>query len=295
MLNILNYLLDRARDKAFYLPENALVLRGLRRCDYILRLYPTDPVFNLHYLLAQTVGQGCSYYDPTDETPILDESLLGKNVLKTDFASRAFRVATLDAVYYSFGNKPTESRIITGTNTDKAKERAAIVCQEAVQLLTKRRPKHANTYNILNIGVVGSFLSILTSYKHQGADITVTASDFYEGVVGTYVHGVKIEDGNGRTDTNLPQLHKGARTLDLVAQADVAIITGMSLANNTLDGILEAALLNKTSMVVFAETGAHFASEYCEIGFDAVVSEPFPFYLTCDGPTQINIYRKDSH
>jgi hypothetical protein len=296
MVDILSLLEDTARVKAPNYSDEVVILRGIWRCDYILKLSPQESVFNLHYVLAQTVGIGCSYYDPSAESPFMHESLLGRNILELDFNCRALRVATLDAVYRSLKASPAESIVIDGTNIKKAQKRAEIICNEVFSLLATRAPKRS-TFKVLNVGVVGSILSILVSHKalglHPELDINVTASDLYEPVVGTQVHGVSVEHGTyGFARPREAEIPLGMRTLELISEADVAIVTGMTLTNGTLNGILETAAHNKTSLLVFAETGAHFASEYCKFGVDVVVSEPFPFYLTCDGPTQIDIYRR---
>jgi hypothetical protein len=169
-------------------------------------------------------------------------------------------------------------------------------------LLAKRHPKQRTTFTVLNVGVVGSILSILVSQKSlrlpPDIDVRITASDLYEGVVGTQVHGVTVEHGThgtyGFAGSDGARIPMGVRTLELIADADMAIVTGMTLTNGTLDAILETAIKNKTALVIFAETGAHFATEYCNLGVDVVVSEPFPFYLTCDGPTRIDVYRRNS-
>jgi hypothetical protein len=119
---------------------------------------------------------------------------------------------------------------------------------------------------------VAQFLEILSE---QG-DLTVKATDYYSGVVGQNYHGVHI-------------LH-GSKTNELIAEVDLAIVTGLTLANGTLDEILSIAQKNNTKLAIFAETGAHFASEYCQMGIDLVISEPLPFYLSGSGKTNINIF-----
>jgi hypothetical protein len=288
MASILEKIENNAHLRMNSHPSEVFKLRGVWRCDYVLRLTQEESVFHLHYLLAQTKGQGCCYYDLTDEKPVVDESFLGKNVLSMRFKSRALQIAALDAVYSSLNGKPFKSIIIKGSNIEKAHRRATIVCNEVLSIIRKRKPKQGNKFNVLNVGVVGSFLSILT----RGKKLRVKASDLYEKVAGKTVHGVTVEHGTyGSAKSHKRDTPLGTRTLELVAEADLAVVTGMTLANGTLDGILATALEHKTALLIFAETGANFASEYCKMGVDAVVSEPFPFYLTCDGPTRINIYR----
>lgn len=277
MKNILETLRERAIELSISHPcaRDVLTLRALSRTCYVMRLDEKATTFHLHYIVAQTLGQGCSYYDPDMDEPGLYESLIGRNALEVVTGHRCINIALLDAVFASLKGKPSKANSIEGTNIEKADLRANIVCHEAELLLKKRNaPKRGKRMMVVNVGVVGNFLAYLMNCP----GLEVRASDFYRGVVGSSVHGVQVEHGS--------------KTLDLVADADVAIVTGMTLANDTLDSILNTARENSTSLLIFAETGANFASEYCNMGVDTVVSEPFPFYLTCAGSTQIDVYRR---
>jgi hypothetical protein len=66
----------------------------------------------------------------------------------------------------------------------------------------------------------------------------------------------------------------------------------MSLANGTLQGILDAARRAKTKLLIFAQTGHSFAPTYLRLGVDTVVSEPFPFYLSAAGPSEVWVARR---
>jgi hypothetical protein len=264
-----------AKSKRSAVSKDVFILRGLWLTHYILRLDERATTFNLHYVQAQTLGQGCSYFEPAEEKPDLSEALLGEDVLELNTDYRCIKIAALDAVFSSLNRTPSESVTLEGRNVDKNTLRADIVIRESYRLLNKRTPKSGRKYKVVNVGVVGNFLHLLS----QRGDLEICATDFYEGVVGKRVHGVEVQHGR-----NTPRL---------VGEADVAIVTGMTLANKTLEQILEVALENGTRLVMFAETGSHFASEYCKLGVDSVVSEPFPFYLSSEGRTQIDIYRRD--
>jgi hypothetical protein len=98
-------------------------------------------------------------------------------------------------------------------------------------------------------------------------------------MIGREIHGVKVEDGY--------------RTNELVGSADLAIVTGMTIATDSLELILEAAHAGGTRLLVFAETGASFGEEYCRtLGVDTVVSEPFPFYIF-QGTSIIEVFRRE--
>ena len=275
MIDILEALESNAQASAKLCSPEALILRGLWRTDYTLRLDEKSTMFNLHYVLAQTIGQGCSYYDPDMEEPGISETFIGKNALELVTGCRCLDIAILDAVFASLKGPPAESLSLQGTNIEKADQRAEVVCNEVLSILKRMHVhKHRHETAVVIVGVVGNILTILANHP----SLKLRASDFYRGVVGSSVCGVRVEHGS--------------KTLDLIADADLAIVTGMTLANDTLDAILDTALKTKTALVLFAETGFNFASEYCKMGVDVVISEPFPFYLTCAGRTQIDVYRR---
>ncbi len=276
MEDILDRLLETARKSRRTVPAGVFVLRGLWKTHYVLRLDQKSTIFNLNYVRAQTLGQGCSYFD-IEEEPGLSESQIGKNVFDLDGEPRSIRIASLDAAFFSLKGQASQSHVLEGSNIEKGKERAQIVNNELHALLDRKSRKSGRKTKVLNVGVVGHFLHVLARDKR----LDLCATDFYRGVVGQRVHGVLVEHGS--------------KTTELVAGADVAIITGMTLANCTLGKIIEAAQESKTALILFAETGANFASEYCRLGIDVVVSEPFPFYLSCPGPTHIDIYRRKRH
>lgn len=282
--DILNNLQNNLDNRAKNLNPKIFVLRGAWKCQYVLQLTREESIFNLNYILSQTVGQGCCYFETGDDEPIIDESLIGTKIQDIPLSNRILKISALDAAYSSFKGLPDQSYKIKGFNFQKAHKRAEIVCSEALRILRKKTPKHGNKFSVLNVGVVGSFISILSKQKK----LNVIACDLYEGIVGKKIHGVMVNNG-----TKKGSLIKGDRTLELISIADLAIVTGFTLANNTLGGILSTALESKTSLVIFAETGSNFAREYCKMGIDVVVSEPFPFYLSGLGPTEINVYRKN--
>lgn len=277
MSKIFEQLISIGKDKSKNLPPNALLIRGLWRTDYILKLTPESTLFHLHYILVQTDGIGCSYYEAADEEPGISKRLIGQTAFEIEKQFEAIRIAALDSVYANINDEPSERIIIDGTNVEKEYKRAEIVCQEALSILKRKKPKNGKKIVVLNVGVVGTIISRLIKEK----SIQVKASDYSKDVVGTdTIHGVKVE--------------YGAKTVKLIAEADLAIITGMTLANNTIDDILYTAIKEKTALVMFAETGSNFASEYCKMGVDVVIGEPFPFYLSCPGETILNIHRRKS-
>ena len=126
---------------------------------------------------------------------------------------------------------------------------------------------------MLNVGVVGDFLELLA----LNTSLSLHATDYYPAIAGRKLHGAYVRDGK--------------HTLDEVSEADVAIVTGMTLATNTLDDILRVAQENGTHVLLFAETGANFADVYLENGVSTVVAEPFPFYLSGAPSCTVRVHR----
>lgn len=284
--NITNRLIEIAQSH-YAIHDERCIVRGLWKNQYILQLTKKESIFNLKYLIVQTKHQGCCYLE--DYVNGVDESIIGENLLYSPLISKektitiGITIAYLDAVFASIISEPDERLEINGNNYEKASQRNKIVCDEVKNVLKSRTPKNGNKHNVLVVGVVGGFLYELT----KGRNLNVSACDFYSKIVGKDIHGVKVEHGTKKDSSKL-----GDRTLELLVDADIALVTGMTLANNTLEEILSVAKKNNTAVVVFAETGANFAEEYCKMGVDSVISEPHPFYLVCAGSTEIKIYRK---
>jgi len=270
---ILGTLYDRAQE---LLPSNSQqmkTIRGAWSSEYALRLTDDHTAFHLHYVRVQTLHQGCCYYAHADGRVVLDRDLLGRSALDVWDQPKAVRIAALDAVYGSLKPPAIETVILDGANIDKSQVRAHVVCAEATMLLEMRHPG-SRPPRVVLVGIVGDILRELTACK----GVEVAASDFDSTLFGRSMHGVYVESG--------------AATQALVANADVAVVTGMTLSNGSLDGILAVARDTGTAIVLFAETGANFAAEYCRPGIDAVVSEPYPFYLSGPGPTKLEVYRR---
>lgn len=254
------------------LGDEAVRIRGAWRTSYAIELAPTSSRLHLHYVVVQTSSQGCCYYEPAIEEPGVRDTLLGADAVVDDLGGGAWQIAALDAAYAQLCRQADRQVVLNGPNVEKATMRAATVCDEVDHLLTSRRGTSAP--KITNIGVVGDIIAML---KRTWPDISLTASDYYQRIVGSEVNGVTVSHGS--------------MTPRLVAEADIAVITGMTLATGTLDEILSVGRKHDTAIVIFAQTGAHFADAYLACGAATVLSEPLPFYLTTDGQSVINVYR----
>ncbi len=147
-----------------------------------------------------------------------------------------------------------------------------IIVEEALNLINYTNLKHDKPL-VCNVGVVGNIIKKLLKN-----DIDVVGTDFDDEIVGKRLFE-KVE------------IFHGSKTMEMISKSDVAIVTGMALATNTLDEIINVSKKSNTKLLVFAETGANFGSFYVDNGVDSVVSEPYPFYIF-QGKTSINVYRK---
>ena len=179
-------------------------------------------------------------------------------------------IALLDAMFSSLSPKADEEFLISGE--DKAGQRADIVCNEVQNMSRKKilpeRPK------IVNVGAIGC---IIEKLSNKGMD--VTATDLDKDIIGKELAGVRIADGALHTER-------------LVAESDIALITGMTISNGSLPELIKIAKENNTKIMMVSETGAGFGRAYCDLfDIDVVVSEPYPFYVfRCY--SEIKIYRR---
>lgn len=255
-------------EKSKRLPDENFIVRGLWRTDLLFRPNPAERTFNYTYLLVQTVGEGACY---CSTIPGLTEGfyLIGKDVRKVAFKYRCFEVASVDALFSAFEKHPDESFAMTGSSKEKALWRSRIVVDEVLRLLDSQAASGAK---VVNVGVIGNIIRMLTA---QGIEVIGTDEDPV--LVGAEIAGVPI--------------YGEERTVELVEECDVAVITGMIISTDTMEEILEAARRAGTKLVMFCETGANLCEEYVKLGVDSAIAEPFPFYIFA-GTTRIDVYRR---
>jgi hypothetical protein len=121
---------------------------------------------------------------------------------------------------------------------------------------------------------MGIFIDVL---KRRG--YTVHGTDFDASIIGqNYGHA---------------PVRLGTFTLDMIAEHDVVLATGMTFATDTLHDIIRTVQERHRKLVLFAATGSHFGLELCRtFGVDTVVSEPQPQYMF-QGQSVINIFRRN--
>jgi hypothetical protein len=249
-------------------PDESFQIRGLWRTDLMFRPNPAERTFNYTFLLVQTFGEGACY---CATIPALTEGerLLGQDCREVVHDYRCFEVATTDAMYSVFDKHPDESHTMTGPARKKALWRSGLVVTEVMRLL---EAMDASPGRVVNVGVIGNIITMLNA---RGVDVVGTDED--PRVVGKDIDGSPV--------------YGEERTVELVEECDVAVMTGMIVSTETMTEILEAAKRGGTKLVMFCETGANLCEEYVKLGVDAAVAEPFPFYIF-GGSTRIDIYRR---
>lgn len=268
-MSVIEKLLAKAKAETQNGNQEEYKIRGIWTTDLCFQPNQNERVFTYTYLVVQTKeGQGCSYCPDKLKLPL---ELSGEDARELEGLSDPVKIALLDAIYGSFPQKPNTSWQVEGTSPQKTVMRTEIVVWEALRLLQGKDLAQAR---VVNVGVVGNFLAEL---KKMGVG-ELMGTDFDPALVDKSLGGIPI--------------YSGERTEELVENSDLAIVTGMTLATDTFDGILAAAKRGGTKLLIFAETGANLGPALCQLGVDTVVGEPFPFYIF-HGTSKINVFRRD--
>lgn len=245
------------------------IVRGIWSVDCLFNPGSNGRVFNYKFLVAQTRGQGCSYSLQESYDVNYLHSLIGKDFLELQINDPALMVALLDSAY-----NPIESELKTSRKTmisDSEKKlhwRSKIIRDESYFLLGQLKKK-----KVINVGVVGD---IIQTFLKE--DCFVCGTDFDESII-------------GKTLFDKAPIYPGEETLERIREADLAIVTGMTVTTETLDDIIQECKKHKTKLIVFAETGSNLGEFYVERGVDCYLGEKFPFYIF-NGMSTIEVIKK---
>jgi hypothetical protein len=269
MADIYEMLREQALKKTSNWSDEDFIIRGLWKIDLAFKPNIHERTFKYSFLVSQTVGQGSCY---CDKELVIDESLIGKDARELIAEQDCYSISVLDSIYASIPRHPVTVHEIRGNSIEKTVKRNEILLAEVEHLLEGIHPK-GDKARILNVGVLGNLIKSLTA-----RGFSVLATDLDDEILDTPVHGVTIEHGS--------------KTYSYLKEVDVAVITGMTLTTDAVGDIVDLCRRHDTKVIMFAETGANFGEEYCRtIGIDAVVSEPFPFYIF-QGVSTIEIHRR---
>jgi hypothetical protein len=270
-MNIVDKLQQIVIERSKDYDDDDFVIHGQWGVELMFKPDPNERTFHYWIYVTQTKQQGTCYC--MSEKLELEMDLMGEDARTAQPKSRCLKLALLDAAYSVFFDPSVKDFYIEGTSAAKAIERADIVADEIIYQLPEKG-KNGGKPAVLDVGFVGNIVR-----RIKDRDVCdVYANDLDENLVNRSIHGVKVQHGLDYT-------------LELVEKCDVALITGMTVATGTLGSILDVAKEADTKVVMFAETGAWFAQTYCDrFGVDAVISEPFPFYIFA-GQSLIRIHR----
>jgi hypothetical protein len=229
---------------------------------------------------TQKVAQSENYGTAVGLTSVLpDPELVGKDTRQI-LQSRLYRDyidrTTFVDLIMGHVSRPADQQIrLHGAVNAKYVARSRIFADEAEKICRRKGSKNLKG-NKPRVLVVGATAGIISALVTRGFD--VSATDLWPEAVGKELGGVKVLSGKV---ANAP----------LMKEADLAIMTGMTLANRTLPGLMTLAKKHNTSTMIWAVTGRNFGHYYTEHGADCVISDPSPFLLL-PGPATIGIWRR---
>ncbi|MBI5804792.1 hypothetical protein HZA73_01960 [candidate division TA06 bacterium] len=269
-MSIITDLENRLLNNDECIETDRFIIRGIWDIKLLYQPNTHERCFKYNVLVVQTIKQGCCYY--SGKRIMINDDLIGKDARTIlNRHNCYFKIATLDSIYANFDQKCFKEYVLEGNSVIKSIKRAQIITNEIQYFIEE---KNINNVKILNIGVVGNIINELVK---KGC--TVFATDLEPDIVGKKINGVTIENGHDKNNS-------------LIDLCDIILVTGMALATNSLDEIVNRAKSRNKIIIVFAETGSWFGKYYCtNYQIDSVISESFPFYIF-EGKSNIRIYRK---
>lgn len=214
-------------------------------------------------LVATSTALGCCYADEFLEVPL---DWVGRDVRTLTSPKIEWDVALIDALPPANALAPSQRFSIDAAPHLKAKWRADLVSNAVQSIMGRRRASG----KVINLGAIGDFMEALLAKGFE-----VRAGDIHSDIVGQSIGGVVVD--------------KFDDVKTLCRSGDVILLTGMSIANDTIDDVIDLANSNNCIVIIYAQTGASFAPEYINRGVACVMSETFPFY-TMNGVSQIYQY-----
>ena len=245
--------------------------------DFFVQWVPEDRKTRYTVRLAQSENYGlaCGFAPPKHD---LNPDFVGKDTrqILRDKLYRDYldRTALVDLLISNV-SKPAHQRItLDDTIHAKYPGRSRKFADEAERVLQR---KGSNTLkgSKPRAVVVGATAGIIDELIKRGLE--VSAADLSPEVVGKKLGGVTVCDGK-------------VANAKLIKEADLAIITGMTLSNRTLPGLLKLAKKYNTSTMIWAITGKNFGYYYTEHGVDCVISD----FLMLPGPATLTIWRRNN-
>jgi hypothetical protein len=267
-----------ALERAQELPPKPFRLTAYFHVDYVVQMTPQERKTRYVTRMAKSEEMdGLAYGLAPLVLPDLDSDFIGKDVrqiLKDRLCrDRIDRTALVDLVMGHLSPSANKYVTLEGTVQDKYFNRARIIAEEAEKIIQRKGLKG----NVARALVIGATAGSIAALRNQGFEVSTT--DLSRPIVGTVLGGVKV--CNGRF-----------ANASLMKKADIAIMTGMTLPNRTLPGLIKLAQQYRTSTMIWAITGKNFGRYYTEHGIDCVISDPTAFHLL-PGSVSIGIWRRE--
>ena len=275
-----------ALERASQLSEDLFRLTSFWYIDFIIQHVPGERKTRYIARLAQAENYGISFglsSELRDTYRALalqdtDHGLVGEDsrqILKDGrYRTDIDRTALIDLVMGELSTVEDDQVVLDQARREKYAVKSRLFADEADVVLRRKGPD-AIKGSKPKILVIGAMAGTHAALLARGFD--VTATDMSADVVGQNLGGVTVHD---QTENRR-----------LLAAADLAIITGMTLPNRTLPGLIETAKINNTSTMMWSVTGGNFGEYYIEHGIDCVISDPLPFLMLPAAAT-IRIWRR---
>jgi putative heavy-metal chelation protein len=231
----------------------------------------TERRFRQRLLFVLLDDLGCVFYDDYPIEKI--EHLVGVPIAEVKHLSLPVQIAVLDALFKPYLERVGCDRIIkiTGTHRQKALRRTEVICDE----VTLIRDTFFERPESCTVGLVGVSRLQANILKKRGFDIIAWDRD------PEYVGEALCPDVIvGYADTVEEQLRG----------ADVLLISGMTIGNNTLPEIVRAASERGIPSVCWAVTASSIAPLFRTIGLTSAICEGFPPYFL-PGETHLKLFR----
>jgi hypothetical protein len=267
-----------ALERASGVAADRFRLTSFWHVDYFRYEVPGEIKRRYTMRLAQAENYGVAFGLPSPLRNV-DRALLGEDsreILKgRQLHDDVDRTALIDLVMGHVSAATKHEVMLDQVPRDKYALRSRLFADEA-EIVLQRKGSSAIKGRKPHILVIGATAGMIGALVNRGFE--VSATDMLPDIVGENVCGVTVyaEPENGR----------------LIEVADLAIMTGMTLANRTLPALIEAAAVHNTSTMIWAITGRNFGHYYIDRGVDCVISDPSPFFLL-PGPANIGIWRRE--
>lgn len=268
-MDILQTARQEVRQETTNWPPARRVVRAAWRTQYLLRLTPNDFPVLREFLLLEVEGLG-SCHCPSLSMEALDPSCIGEDALELKVPIE-YEIAALDALASQMHAASFQTHTLSGGSREMLEHRTEIIVSEALRLMDSAPALSGGKVAV--VGALGSLLAKLQSIP----GLHVSATDEHPSVVGRDYHGTVIENST--------------KTVERVREADVAIVTGMTLVNGSINQLLELESESHVRILMFLQTGANIVSPFLTHGASVVVSEPYPFYFSGCSNSIIRVYR----